>query len=376
MNFNLCKYSKNNFKYRGNKLVLLLILFLTFQFGYSQDENVEIVTHRVALGETMLIISKKYLVSPTEIYRLNKKAIDGVSEGMILYIPQPIKSQDILAERNEKREKEKLALIMRQTEREAKELEAAKSIEVKEKEVVVAVNDAQENKDPNYGRREAISKLSISDKTQYIEHEVASGETLNSLSKKYGVSVEQIEKENTKVLKNGLQAGATLKMPLAKNLFINKEEGQVISAISTEDLNNGPKSEISHKVNPGETLYSIAKKYGISVNELNEFNATLLKNGLQAGQSLKVKTSKSIIVNEVAVQQPVKEQEIVNTNPVETQTDIVETTIIKHQVQPKETLYSISKKYNVSVDDIKTENEALLSKGLQSGQEIVIKVKK
>lgn len=376
MNFNLCKYSKNNFKYRGNKLVLLLILFLTFQFGYSQDENVEIVTHRVALGETMLIISKKYLVSPTEIYRLNKKAIDGVSEGMILYIPQPIKSQDILAERNEKREKEKLALIMRQTEREAKELEAAKSIEVKEKEVVVAVNDAQENKDPNYGRREAISKLSISDKTQYIEHEVASGETLNSLSKKYGVSVEQIEKENTKVLKNGLQAGATLKMPLAKNLFINKEEGQVISAISTEDLNNGPKSEISHKVNPGETLYSIAKKYGISVNELNEFNATLLKNGLQAGQSLKVKTSKSIIVNEVAVQKPVKAQEIVNTNPVETQTDIVETTIIKHQVQPKETLYSISKKYNVSVDDIKTENQALLSKGLQSGQEIVIKVKK
>ena len=122
MNFNLSKYARTNFKFKGNKLALFLILFLSFQFGHSQDESVEIVTHRVALGETMLMISKKYLVSPTEIYRLNKKAIDGVSEGMILYIPQPIKSQEILTERNEKREKEKLALIIRQTEREAKEL--------------------------------------------------------------------------------------------------------------------------------------------------------------------------------------------------------------------------------------------------------------
>lgn len=78
----------------SRKLVLFLVFLLTFQIGYSQeDDDVEIVTHKVALGETMLMISKKYLVSPTEIYRLNKKAIDGVSEGMILYIPQPIKAK-------------------------------------------------------------------------------------------------------------------------------------------------------------------------------------------------------------------------------------------------------------------------------------------
>ena len=53
-----------------------------------------------------------------------------------------------------------------------------------------------------------------------------------------------------------------------------------------------------------------------------------------------------------------------------------EFSIVKHKVEPKETLYSISKKYGVSVDEIKTQNENILAKGLQSGQEISIKVKK
>ena len=89
------------------KIILFLVLILTFQNTYSQDDNVEIITHRVALGETMLTIAKKYLVQPSEIYKLNKKANDGVSEGMLLYIPQPIKSQDIIAKKKEKREKER-----------------------------------------------------------------------------------------------------------------------------------------------------------------------------------------------------------------------------------------------------------------------------
>uniref|UniRef100_UPI0030EB74C0 LysM peptidoglycan-binding domain-containing protein n=1 Tax=uncultured Flavobacterium sp. TaxID=165435 RepID=UPI0030EB74C0 len=341
------------------------------QMGYSQeDDDVEIVTHKVALGETMLMISKKYLVSPTEIYRLNKKAIDGISEGTILYIPQPIKSQEIITQRKEKREKEKLALLERKKE---KELADAKIAEAKEKEALAAVSNSEDTKDPNYGRREAISKLNISDKKQFIDHEVASGETLTSLSKKYGVTVEEIEKENGKVLKKGLQSGSTLKMPVAQNLFINNEQKQVVSTISTEQDNNNSLSEITHKVSLGETLYSISKKYGTTVDEITADNIALLKNGLQSGQVLKIKTNKAIVVNEVKTETEklIKTEELAvdDSNPDDF-------TQIKHLVQPKETLYSISKLYNVSIDDIKQQNESLLTKSLQSGQEIRIKVKK
>ncbi|MFT7252029.1 MAG: LysM repeat protein [Flavobacterium sp.] len=361
---------KSDFRLRSKKIILFLLL--TFQIGYAQEENVEIVTHRVALGESMLMISKKYLVSPTEIYRLNKNAIDGVSEGMILYIPQSIKSQEIIAERKEKRQKEKLALLERIKEREERELVNAKIAEAKEKEVVAILN-VEETKDSNYGRREAISKLNISDKKQFIDHEVLSGETLTSLSKRYGVSVEEIEKENVKALKKGLQSGSILKMPVAKNLFTNSAANQVISTTSSEENNYNILTEIKHKVNLGETLYSISKKYGMTVNEIISENEVMLENGLQSGQILKIKTNKSTVVNEVKTEKdkPIVTEEVLteNTNPDDFK-------LIKHLVQPKETLYSISKFYNVSIDEIKQQNEYLLTKNLQTGQELKLKVKK
>lgn len=365
MNFNVLKKNTKDLKQFSKKLVLIFVFFCSFQTAFSQDEEVEIISHKVALGETMLMISKKYLVSPTEIYKLNKKAIDGISEGMILYIPQPVKSQEIIAERVEKREKEKLALLERKKEREERELAEAKAIEEKQKEVLVAESDvvSEENKDAEYKRREAIAKLNVSDKKQFIDHHVASGETLNSLSKKYGVSVEEIEKENEKTLKKGLQAGQTLKMPVAKNLFIQKDAQAV-----TEN-----KSEVSHKVVAGETLYSISRKYGIAVEDITKENENTLKNGLQTGQTLKLKITKTILNDEEANE--VLKSTNTGTNLADN-SNANEVSIIKHHVEPKETLYSISKKYNVSVEEIKQQNEAILKKGLQTGQEIVIKVKK
>ena len=48
---------------------------------------------------------------------------------------------------------------------------------------------------------------------------------------------------------------------------------------------------------------------------------------------------------------------------------------IKHKVQPKETIFSLSKKYNVSIDEIKQQNETLLKNGLQIGQILTITTK-
>lgn len=356
------KFSKHTVqpKFKNmKKIVVLLILVLSFQYTFSQDGNVEIVTHRVALGETMLMISKKYLVTPTEIYKLNKKAIDGVSEGMVLYIPQPIKSQDILAKRIEKREKEKLALLELKKEREDRELALA---EVQAKEEYIDVVVVEEDKKTDFGRREEIGNLKISDKKQFIDHEVISGETLSGLSRKFGVSVEEIEKENAKTLKNGLQIGQTLKMPVAKNLFIEKPQKQV----NSNSVSNEAKSLTSHKVVSGETLYSIARIYDISVSQIQSENEKLLKNGLQTGQELKITSNAVTTINS---------EEIVNSITVDGDSTY-EYAILKHKVEPKETLYSISKKYGISIDEIKNQNESIASKGLQSGQEISIKVKK
>lgn len=59
----------------------------------QQDQSVEakedgyFLTHKVTPGEQIIMISKKYLVDPQDIYKYNKGAVDGISAGMTLMIP-------------------------------------------------------------------------------------------------------------------------------------------------------------------------------------------------------------------------------------------------------------------------------------------------
>jgi LysM repeat protein len=342
------------------KNVLLIVLLLMFQNLFCQSENVEIITHKVALGETMIMISRKYLVDPTDIYRLNKKAIDGISAGMILQIPQPIKSQEIIAERIEQKEKEKIAALERIKQREEQAL-----LDKKQEEIVAQNLSEEENR-----RRENINKLSFSNKKHFIDHTVKSGETLTSLSKRYGISIEDIEKENKSTLKKGLQVGQNLKILVSDKLFVDdiQENDQVISGISSDysSVTNGSDSTITHKVLQGETLYSISRNYNIPVEIIQQQNENVLKNGLQTGQELVLKSNNSTIT-------------VNKSKPTENNSDFISSngeTLIKHYVEPKETLYSISKKYNITVQEIQEQNQNVLKKGLQTGQEISIRLKK
>ncbi|MBL0013347.1 MAG: LysM peptidoglycan-binding domain-containing protein [Flavobacterium sp.] len=76
-------------------VTMVVTLFVTF-CGFSQskkkEQEVDIITHEVKLGESVRMLSKKYLVDPAEIYKLNKFAVEGISEGMVLQIPVPRKA--------------------------------------------------------------------------------------------------------------------------------------------------------------------------------------------------------------------------------------------------------------------------------------------
>lgn len=45
------------------------------------------ISHRVQMGETVVLICKKYLVAPDDIYKLNPDAVNGISQGMVLKVP-------------------------------------------------------------------------------------------------------------------------------------------------------------------------------------------------------------------------------------------------------------------------------------------------
>lgn len=108
----------------------------------------------------------------------------------------------------------------------------------------------------------------------------------------------------------------------------------------------------THKVKAGETIESIAKIYMVTPFDIYALNPDA-KTSLQPNKVLIIPKSKVL------------------ENPVETQT----TKLIgykTHKVRRKETLYSISKKYNITIDDIKKHNNRLYSENLRKGDKINI----
>jgi len=117
---------------------------------------------------------------------------------------------------------------------------------------------------------------------------------------------------------------------------------------------------IKHKISKGENLTVIAKKYGIKAKDIQEANPnapTVLKlnSVLLIPNSNKKGTSK-------------KTETVANTTPA---SKLVSTPGL-HEVLAKETLWGISKKYNVSVDDLKKANPVLETEDLKIGQQINI----
>ena len=102
---------------------------------------------------------------------------------------------------------------------------------------------------------------------KYIIHNVEKGETLYSLARRYGVTVDDISGVNA-VLSEGLKAGQRIKIP------VNVEK-------------EAPQTTRLHKVEKGETLYSLAKSNNLTIEELQAANPHI-KKGLKAGQLIDI----------------------------------------------------------------------------------------
>ncbi|MCI5553241.1 MAG: LysM peptidoglycan-binding domain-containing protein [Tenericutes bacterium] len=153
----------------------------------------------------------------------------------------------------------------------------------------------------------------------YILYKVVSGDSLYSIAKKYGITMQEIMDFNN-LGSTILTVGQVLKIPVAY-------EEEIPST-----------SEVTYTVKSGDNLYSIARKYNVTVSDLMNYN-NLTSNLLSIGQVIRIPS---------------------NTSSSTTYT-----------VKNGDTLYSIARKYNTSVDSIKTKNN-LTSNTLSIGQRLII----
>ena len=139
-------------------------------------------------------------------------------------------------------------------------------------------------------------------------HVVKSGDTLWSIAKKYGVSVEELKEKNN-LTSNALSINQVLLIP-----------GEDESSVEV------PSSSEYYTVKAGDSLYAIANKYGMSVDELKDLN-NLTSNLLTIGQRLRIKKG----MNE-------------------------ENTGETYTVVKGDNLYQIALKFDTTVDALKTLN--------------------
>ena len=116
-------------------------------------------------------------------------------------------------------------------------------------------------------------------------YQLKRGETLQSVAEKFDIGIERLREVNGLSGRRGLRPGATLLVPRGDDADTNLDE-TFDSAEFKAPLEDHTRRVI-YRVKRGDTLTSIARRYGVSVNQLKEWNG-LRKSSVQAGQRLSV----------------------------------------------------------------------------------------
>ena len=177
---------------------------------------------------------------------------------------------------------------------------------------------------------------------KYYEYTVTPGEGLFAIARKFDIKQNDLHEAN-------------------ENLSTNIKVGdKILIPIKTNVTNEIDKVATTHIVEAKQTLYSISKMYNVSIDTLIALNPSA-KTGIKAGETLIISKNKKI-------ESPNSTQKSIETQHIPTN-DII------HVVKRKETLYSISKQYNIAIHDLITLNPEL-QYGLKAGSTIIINRKK
>ncbi len=232
--------------------------------------------HTVAPEENVYRIAQKYNISAEAIYKLNPDARNGVNVGSKLVIP------------------------------------------LQEEKVV-----------------------NTSEPVSFKFHKVEKKETLFGLSQRYNVDIDNIKKYNKHLYSKELQQGEEISIPVYA-----KTETPLPKAVAQ----NPPPVQITktreHIILPKETKYGIARKYGMTVDELEKLNPKV--EVLQPGMMIKVATN---VIDDTVI--------------------ITDEAFQFYEVQPQETLFGLTQRFQVDRDSLMALNPALKD-GLKSG--MVLKV--
>jgi LysM repeat protein len=190
----------------------------------------------------------------------------------------------------------------------------------------------------------------------FIIHQVDPKETVYSLARRYNVTIYEIIDHNPGVDK-GLSIGQRVRIPYIKA----KTQASTPPPAAAAD--------IRHVVEPGETLFALQRKYGVTVAEIKEWNK-LTSDNLSAGQELVIKKSPALTLP-AEPQRPQPQ----TTPQGETQRPIAQTPQSAspkiHTVEPGQGLLRVAQTYGVTMEEMRVWNK-LATDNLSVGQRLYV----
>jgi LysM repeat protein len=339
----------------GRFFTLVIIFFLSSEFTVAQQDVIE---HSIQKGESVYSISKKYGVSMNAIFELNPGSKEIIYAGRTLRVPGANTSSTLtnttavitdskITNYEVKRGETKSGLSRR----------FGVSIAMLEQQNPHIINMLQAGHIINIDK-------SITEKKQQAkdgEHIVVKGETLWGISKQNGITVAQLIAANADRLSEFLQIGQTLIIP---------------------DKNSEPTIKGTYLVKRGDTKFSLAKRFNMTIAQLEEKNPHIVTM-LMAGHRLNIDNT-DVANNEEGTSNAdanISEETVATTDTEETDTateyqrpiEVTEkdSTITSDEssntgykdyvIQPKETLYSLSRKAGMSIEAFTKLNPKLLT---------------
>jgi LysM repeat protein len=302
-----------------------VFLFLCFQsaafaattesldsIGIQKIEGRTFIIHKVFNQETLFSISRRYKVQMSEIQQANEILKQGLKEGQMLLVPyrRTISSSDSSEPSSTDASAASVTSVANSS--------SASTTPAKNDRPTVAPTVESPVTNPSK------SAAAVTIQKVKITHKVKSGESLSTIAKKYKVTIAELKSWNS-LSSDKLQIGKSLKVitkkavpvkqsgtqPQAEPLVANaalkeevkKEEPKVadkraedpngnkevvfVSTKASTAITKATGDWIFHTVKSGESLFSLAKMYGSSIEELIQWNG-LTSNNIKVGQSIHV----------------------------------------------------------------------------------------
>ncbi|MFO7542589.1 MAG: LysM peptidoglycan-binding domain-containing protein [Thiobacillus sp.] len=191
-------------------------------------------------------------------------------------------------------------------------------------------------------------------------YEAAKGERIDAIAKRFDVGIARLKEHNQLKLKRGKLAGSqTILVPIkGRGVIAKKSVPEPVVAAATSDA-------YQHQVARGDTLFSVARRYGLTMAQLSQANPQL-DDGLKVGQTLSLPLHQLAPGHKPGVIQHVAFKSAIS-KPATQQPS-------RYTVKRGDTLHAIAQRLDVSLADLKAWNPAFKkSSRIRAGQKIVLK---